>query len=443
MVRVGLLGAFDAGDALTGSVVRAELARRMPDLELRVYTPTGDPPATGVAEAVTWSAQPLGAFGVVRQEELAATLDAAVISGDVLLDPGARDPERLLVEGLGAFEPDVPVAWFAVTPHGEVSPIGADRAGDGLARRVAIWVCGVGARERLDAVGSPALRVVPHPALALPRLAAAADMPAVVERLRAAAALPGGDYVALGNDALEGMANGARLPAVGVAPRWSAVERAAAIAMADVYVGASPTDCAVAAAYGRPAVWTGSAEDVPTFAVALGERANVAAAVERARGRRPDATAINAELAALDAAFDELAKLLREAPSAGGREERALRLRLREQEASADAREHELLEFIEQLNVEMVAKGPRFTALWRKIHEGDVHYHWYKQRAERADDEIETLWRLHEGRRSVRIKRAVRSTKAGDAIARALWAGPVVPPPEPRTGPNDPDAPEA
>ena len=125
MVRVGLFGTFDGDDAVIATVLRAELARRMPGLELRTYTLGGDPGRAGRG-AVSWSDQPLGSFGAVRQEELAATLDAVVIAGPVPLDPGSHAPTRLLVEGLGAFEPEVPVAWFAVTPTGAPSPIGVD-----------------------------------------------------------------------------------------------------------------------------------------------------------------------------------------------------------------------------------------------------------------------------------------------------------------------------
>jgi len=434
MVRVGLFGTFEADDAVTAAVVRAELARRLPVLELRTYTPSGAPEPTGLAEPVTWSDQPLGVFGPIRQEELAATLDAVVISGEVPLDPGPRAGERLLVEGLGAFEPEVPVAWFAVTPTGEPSSIGADLAREGLARRVAIWVCGPGARGRVAALGAAQAHVVPHPALALPRLAAAADMPQVVERLRAAAILPPGDYIVLGDRAPD-LVEGSRLD-----PSWTALERVAAIAESAVYVGHSPTGCAIAAAYGRPAVWTGAPEDVPGMAVALGAHADAAAAITRARAHPPAAAAVAAQLAELDAAFDALVDAL---DGSQDRAERALRIRLREEERAAAARERELLSYNEQLNTEIVAKGPRFTALWRKIHEADRHYHWHKLRADRADEEIEKLWRLHEDRLSIRMKRKVRSTKVGDAAARALGAGPLAPVPGNDLGPEGPDAPSA
>jgi hypothetical protein len=262
-------------------------------------------------------------------------------------------------------------------------------------------------------------------------------MPQVVERLRAAALLPPDDYLAL-DDGAPDLTQGARL---GTGPPWTVGDRVAAIAGSAAYVGASPTGCAIAAAYGRPAVWTGAPEDVPSFAVAVGADANAAAAATRARTHPPDAARIAAQVAELDAALDALVALL--AGTDDARAERALRIRLREQERVAAEREQDLLDYNEHLNTEIVAKGPRFTALWRKIHEADRHYHWHKLRADRNDEEIEKLWRLHEGRLSIRVKRKVRSTKVGDAAARALGAGPLAPTPDTELGPEGPDAPSA
>jgi hypothetical protein len=262
-------------------------------------------------------------------------------------------------------------------------------------------------------------------------------MPQVVERLRAAALLPPDDYLAL-DDGAPDLTQGARL---GTGSPWTVGDRVAAIAGSAAYVGASPTGCAIAAAYGRPAVWTGAPEDVPSFAVAVGADADAAAAATRARTHPPDAARIAAQVAELDAALDALVAVL--AGTDDARAERALRIRLREQERVAAEREQDLLDYNEHLNTEIVAKGPRFTALWRKIHEADRHYHWHKLRADRNDEEIEKLWRLHEGRLSIRVKRKVRSTKVGDATARALGAGPLAPTPDTELGPEGPDAPSA
>ena len=434
MVRIGLFGVFEGEDALTGAILRAELARRIPGLELRVYTPSGRAADPGFAETVAFLDRPLGDCTVVRQEELAATLDAVVIAGRLPMDAPGASPERLLVDGLGVFGSEVPVAWFGVSPTG-ADPQGFAPAA--VAHWTAAWVAGQGAVGRLEGLGADTerLEVVPHPALALPRLVPAADMPAVVERLRAASTLPHGDYVALDETAPEGIPNGVRLPPVGDAPRWTPLERAAALALSAAYVGGSRAACAIAAAYGRPALWTGPAEEVPRFAVARGGSRPVAAI---ARTHAPDPAHVAEALAELDAALDTLVAFLISSPT-GDRVERALRVRLREESMAAAARETELRDWAERLEGQLVDEGPRFAALWRRLHEGDRHYNWHKTRADRAEAELQILWREHESSLSMRTKRALRSTKLGDAAARALGAGPVQPPPTP--GPTEePDA---
>ena len=105
MVRVGLFGAFEGADALVAAVLRAELATRLPGVELHVYTPSGGPTAIGQTERVGWSDQRLGAPTALRREELAATLDAVVIAGTVAAQRAAQLARmQLLVDGLGPFE---------------------------------------------------------------------------------------------------------------------------------------------------------------------------------------------------------------------------------------------------------------------------------------------------------------------------------------------------
>src|SRR3954470_11102475 len=453
MVRVGLFGAFEGADAVVAAVLRAELATRLPGLELHVYTASGGSTAIGQTERVEWSDQALGRPTALRREELAATLDAVVITGSVKLSVPHGSPAQLLTEGLGTFEDEVPVVWFGV------APVGGDLADvrDALSRRADVSVTEHGSGERLAELGVAA-QVVPHPALGLNRLPAPSPNPprvrrprpppppppprppAVVERLRAASALPAGDYVAVDDDvAVEGLADAARLPAVGAPPRWTPLEHAAAIAQAAVYVGASPTGSAVASAYGRPSVWTGPTDHPPPFAIGVGG-GSVAAAIGRARAHQPGEAAIAEQLAELDAALDELAKLLDASTPADGRTERVLRVRLRDEERAAARRKQELADYNASLNNEIVSVGPRYTALWRKIHAGDRHYNWHRIRADRAESDVDTLWNLHERRVTTRMKRAIRSTKAGDAAARALGAGPLVPPPTTDLGREGPDA---
>src|SRR5262245_16448374 len=114
MVRIGLFGAFEGAEAVVAAVLRAELATRLPGVELHVYTPSGGSTAIGQTERVGWSDQALGRPTALRREELAATLDAVVIAGSVALDVPHGSPKQLLTEGLGSFEAEIPVVWFGV-----------------------------------------------------------------------------------------------------------------------------------------------------------------------------------------------------------------------------------------------------------------------------------------------------------------------------------------
>jgi hypothetical protein len=406
MVRVGLFGAFEGEDAIVAAVLRAELAARLPGLELRVYTPSGSDTSIGMTEGASWVDRALGSFDPVRQEELATTLDAVVVSGRVDCDADARSPERFLVEGLGPFEPDVPVVWFGASPVGKVASVR-----DALGRHAAIWVVGDSVAARLTELDVQ-VQVAPDPILAFPRIAPAEQLRPRAEALRAANTLPGGDFAAVDEGVVDDVPNGRFLPRVGsdVTP----LDRAAAIVVSSVYIGASPTGAALASAYGRPTVWTGSTDDPSTQ---------------------------QGDLSALDSAFDQLAKLLETAEPAEGRAVRALRVRLREEERAAAERQQALTAYTAALSNELVSVGPRYTALWRKIHTGDRHYNWHRLRADRAEADVQKLWNLHERRPSMRLKRAIRSTRLGDAAARALGAGPLVPPPS--RGAEGPDAPTA
>jgi hypothetical protein len=324
----------------------------------------------------------------------------------------------LLDRGLGAFEPDVPVAWFGVSPVGDLASVR-----EVLDRRTAIWVTGQRAVERLRALDVHA-QVAPSAAIAFARIAPSEQLQPIANKLRDSKTLPDGDFVAL--DEAADRPDAFQLSRVG-----TALERAAAIMVSSQYVGASLTSCALAAAYGRPAVWTGDPDEAPTFAIQV--EGGTGASAER-----PD----DSGLASLDAALDQLAKVLETAEPPDGRAARALRVRLREEERSAAEREKALNAYTAMLSNELVSVGTRHVALWRKIHAGDRHYNWHRMRADRADAEVERFWKLHERRPTTRLKRAIRSTKLGDAAARALGAGPLVPPP--RTGGSEgPDAPTA
>ena len=151
------------------------------------------------------------------------------------------------------------------------------------------------------------------------------------------------------------------------------------------------------------------------------------AAAARVRTYVPDPTVVEGALEELDAAFDALASFLTRADD--DRIDRALRVRFREESRAAAEREAELRAWAESLEGQLVDEGPRFAALWRRLHEGDRHYNWHKTRADRAEAEMQILWREHERSLAMRAKRSIRSTKVGDAAARAFGAGPLQPPP--------------
>jgi hypothetical protein len=420
MVRVGLFGVFEGEDAVIAAVLRKELSTRLPGLQLRVYTPTGADTSIGITESVEWVDQPLGACDAVRQEELASTLDAVVVSGRVEVRG-----RTLLVDGLREFERDVPVVWFGVSPIGHLRA-----AREALARHAGLWVTSQRAADELRAAGLDA-HIVPHLGVGFPAVAGIAQLQPISDSLRARGSLPKGEFVGA-DDGVDAPA-GAALPNTrdGATP----IERAAAVQVSGAYFGSSETTAALAAAYGRPAFWTGEPDDAPPSAVRVSGA--IEDAIDRAHGQP-----VVADRARLDEAFDHLAKQIETAEPEDGRPARALRIRLRDEERAAGERERALTTYNAALNNEIVSVGPRYTALWRKIHTGDRHYNWHRLRADRAEADVEKLWNIHERRVSTRLKRAIRSTRVGDAAARALGAGPLVPPPV-KGGSEGPDAPTA
>ena len=288
--------------------------------------------------------------------------------------------------------PTCRVAWFGVSPVGDLESVR-----EVLERRVAIWVTGQRAVERLSALGVQA-QVAPSPAIAFARLAPVEQLQPIADALRGSNTLPPGDFVAL--DGASDVSDAFELSKVD-AP----LQRAAAIMVSSQYVGASLTGCALAAAYGRPAVWTGEPDEAPAFAAQL--EGGTGASTERVA---------DSGLASLDAALDQLAKLLETAEPEDGRAARALRVRMREEERAAAEREQVLTAYTAQLSNELVSVGPRYTALWRKIHAGDRHYNWHRLRGDRAEADVERLWNMHERRPTTRLKRAIRSTKLGERL---------------------------
>ncbi|HEX2031216.1 MAG TPA: hypothetical protein VHL78_07435 [Actinomycetota bacterium] len=258
-VRVGIWGLFDVEDfgaAAILRVLRHELARRIPGLELRTFSPLGYDHAT------RWDggepSEPFGPWSPERVGELAEALDAVVVAGEVVVDDAglapayglppedlvARAPSRFLVEGLGPeLEADCPVAYFAAGlpdpgPH-------APRLAAALSPRSIVSVGDEAARDRLAAAGVAApVEVVPHPAALLP----AAIRPDVLDRrleyLRAMGWYPRGEAVVVVGPA--GRVDAAPAVAEGLAPLLA--DRPGAVV---VCAGLAPGDDAFADALAR------------------------------------------------------------------------------------------------------------------------------------------------------------------------------------------------
>lgn len=199
--RVGIAavcGPDDIRDALVLRVTRAEIAARLPDAELRLFTSRGflaDAPHTG-GEPV----EPLGEPTVERRRELADETDCIVVTGAV----GTAGP--WVLDGLGAdVEVDCPVLWSAVDPGDRA----ADLAGPAADRPYAALLDGY----TDDTTGEPAadLTAVPDPLVLLPRVLGVGALERRLEFLRILGWFPH-DGVALVVEA--GAAMGAHAAAV-------------------------------------------------------------------------------------------------------------------------------------------------------------------------------------------------------------------------------------
>jgi hypothetical protein len=97
-------------------------------------------------------------------------------------------------------------------------------------------------------------------------------------------------------------------------------------------------------------------------------------------------------------------------------------------QAAFAERERDLRAYIDAQARELVEKDIRFTRLWRRLHEGDRHYHWHLRRADEAEAANEQLraeveWLRSRGGASS-IRRAassfltwIRPTAVGKALA--------------------------
>ncbi|HWH30183.1 MAG TPA: class I SAM-dependent methyltransferase [Mycobacteriales bacterium] len=345
--RVGLLGAWDLDDLATGLLARtvpAELARRLPGVMVRLLAPHGD--ARGGRLALGEPVEPLGRLGRVRARALADGLDAALVVGRVETtvdgvaawygDPPRRDhPALLLAEGLPDDVP-TPVRW------GPVRLPGADH-------HVALPP-----GERPGNAASPVR--LPDPALLAPRVLDRTALAARLPHLRSQSWYPpGGPVVALSGpaalaDQVPALADAVARALAGTAAASvvilelepSAGDAAFAHPLAQAVQGAFPgsvhlcpveaglaallaDDAALALrrAYGRPAghlrhaLGSGSVAGVLADQLAhYGVDAARLAAGQAVSDAPPPDEELAADLARLDAWFDEVAAAAREAASA-------------------------------------------------------------------------------------------------------------------------------
>jgi hypothetical protein len=302
-----------------------------------------------------------------------------------------------------------------------------------------------------------AVEVVPDPTLLLPRILPTPALSARIDRLRASGAYPEGEALVVQGGTTElvhvdaivevvaalaadrnltpvvvesepihgdrAFADAvlARLPSARRLPADAGVDDvAAAIAWAAGIIGRSRSLHVLAAAYDRPAVLLdlGDAPRFADLAARLGTPERRVTSVDALRRAYDEAVArgsvaaqVDEAIASLDEALDRLASLasyveLRAevppvAPGSTLADEReryaiatrALAARMAAAQAAFAERERDLRGYADAVNRELVERDIRFTKLWRRVHEGDRHYHYHEHRANEAELRIDHLER--------------------------------------------------
>jgi polysaccharide pyruvyl transferase WcaK-like protein len=208
-VRIGLWGTFDVenyGDALFPRIGRAELARRLPEAEIRAFSPLGPGHPTRFDGGETPEA--LGRYGPDRIARLAEGLDCAIVGGGEIIhdhdwelaqhygrpeeELRALAPSRFFIDGLGPeLEEECPVVWHAVGLPFDVPLEQRGRYRDALHPRPYVSVRDEISRARLEEAGvERPVAVVPDPAVLLPRLFPADLLDRRLRYLRAIGAYP-------------------------------------------------------------------------------------------------------------------------------------------------------------------------------------------------------------------------------------------------------------
>jgi polysaccharide pyruvyl transferase WcaK-like protein len=375
MVRVGLWGTFDLenyGDMLFPRVAKLELARRIPRLVVRTWSPIGYVGRNRFEDPASEPSEPLGTFGEMRLEELARELDVLIIGGGEIVhdrdwelaphyglareELERRQTHRFFVEGLGKHEVDVPTAWHAVgLPHDPDETL-SERLRASLAHRAYVSVRDERSLGRLRTAGvDREIAVVPDPVYLLPRLLPVDVLAARIDRLRTTGALPPGDTLLVQGsrslvpdadaiaagieeicrdrslvpvlvetgpihgdgelaDALaDRLAHAVRFP-----PIADADDLTAAIAWSSGFLGNSLHGNIVAAAYDRPGLMLdlagqsklrGAGELLGAPERVVDDHAAIASAYRRVWDRDSIATEVDALRARVDAHFDRLAEV--------------------------------------------------------------------------------------------------------------------------------------
>ncbi|HUL85344.1 MAG TPA: polysaccharide pyruvyl transferase family protein [Actinomycetota bacterium] len=209
-MRLGLWGTFDLenfGDMLYPRIVRRELARRDPGIEVVPFSPIGYVGHNRFEEPGETPAAPLGTWSAGRLAELAEQIDVLAIGGgDIVHDRDAglashyglepdelhrRRTHRFFCEGLAGH--GVPSAWFAVGVPFEPDVGLAERLRNAESSFSFLSVRDEGSKERLRAAGIEAdIDVVPDPAFLVSRLVSAEEIAGRIERLRDGGSFPRG-----------------------------------------------------------------------------------------------------------------------------------------------------------------------------------------------------------------------------------------------------------
>lgn len=208
-MRIGLWGTFDVqnyGDALFPRIGRAELSRRLPEAEIRAFSPLGPEHPTRFDGGDTPEA--LGRYAPDRVALLAEALDCVVVGGGEIIhdhdwelaphydrteaELRALAPSRFFIDGLGPeLEEECPVAWHAVGLPFDVPDEHRKRYREALHGRPYISVRDEVSKARLEAAGiERPVTVVPDPAVLLPRLLPAGLLDRRLRYLRAIGAYP-------------------------------------------------------------------------------------------------------------------------------------------------------------------------------------------------------------------------------------------------------------